>query len=401
MVRTLRQNVSLPGDKLTLREPEKETTTMFIRHFVHASDIVHAGRADVLPGMPTFCNLKVSNQGRVDPALRRGCGIYFILHQHNLIYVGKFLGSIQNAFGGDILAARWKRHMSTISLRGSRIAISAASVAHAQQRGLPADLHAQLAEADSATLARDRGFMVPNKRLLYAALHWGSFSQAPENWLQDFHIGYLQLDANHWTQQTTHQLRNLVTNAENCAIGHLRPALNGQGLFNPDLVRALDVDAIFDSLETLFDRGIDHHQQDAETNDLGVAIETDSYGEQFLESLPSGCPEETVQALYETFGDNPDAQVHHTRTNKGDLRIRATRSRRNRNVFTMYWQSSNEVFHCRIYLDLTNVTGAGIIDAAPSPAQEPLPTTFKFDCSQPGSIANLVRLVLVALDRAG
>jgi hypothetical protein len=373
---------------------------MYKRHFYPASQIFTTSSVALQVGMPLCADLKIAKSSSVDAKKISGCGIYFLMHHDHLVYIGKFLGTIRDAFGGDIFPARWNRHISTLSLRGSKISISQANFERASAQSLPANLLAVLQEANAVKLANDRGFMVPYKRLMYAAKHWTEFSGAPTSWLPNIELGYLQLDPLVWSHISLADLRNKVSEAEERAIEHIPTVLNGPGEFDSTLLKKLSKDQVFDVLESMFNAtGHAKSQADAETQteDTNAEVESDFYGERFLESLPSECPEETVAAIYEAFADLPEAEVHHTKTNGGDLRIRALKAPRRRNIITMYWQPRNQLFFCRINLASDKVDGLGIVEAEASPKYEPLPTTFKFDCSQHGAIENLVRLIKLAL----
>jgi hypothetical protein len=382
---------------------------MFQHHIYAARDIFATSAAPAPGGLPSFCNLKISKRTRSNPPAIAGCGLYFFLHKGNLVYIGKFLGSIHNAFGGDIFSARWNRHMSTLSLRGSRISIGKNTLEKVLQEGTPQDLQDALLGVAKDTLAKDRGFMVPYKRLKYAALHWQDFSQQPEAWLDDIKVGYLQLDPTMAKQHTIPALRKMVSDAEGHAIARIPTVLNGPGDFDLGLLKALSEADVFEQLRSMFDLpsnepveqddqepfvSFEAASQDKPQNLTADAeMESNFYGERFLESLPSDCPEQTVQAIYDAFEEMPLAEVHHTKANGGDLRIRACNKPKVRNIFTLYWQPRNQVFLCRILLSPENVVGAGIVKAQASTPPEPLPTTFKFDCSSPGAIANLVALI--------
>ena len=386
---------------------------MFQRHFFSARDLFTTSAAASPAGLPSFCNLKVSKRPGSNPSAIAGCGLYFFLHKGHLVYIGKFLGSIHNAFGGDIFSARWNRHISTLSLRGSRISIGKATLEKAMQEGMPQDLLDVLRGVAKDTLAKDRGFMVPYKRLKYAALHWQDFRQAPETWLNDIEVGYLQLDPAMAKQYSITALRKMVSDAEGQAIASIPTVLNGPGEFDLGQLKAFSEAEVFEQLGAMFDPpankpadeeepestvGFEAIAHDKEPKSVIAAeMESDFYGERFLELLPSDCPGETVQAIYDAFGEMSVAEVHHTKSNGGDLRIRAFTAPKARNVFTMCWQPRNQVFLCRILLNPENVVGAGIVTAHASTPPEPLPTTFKFDCLPTGAIANLVALITRAL----
>lgn len=375
---------------------------MFIRDLYSASNIFSVTSVGPQENMPEFCDLRVTRKSSGIAKGIAGCGLYFFLHKDKLVYIGKFLGTIHDAFGGDIFSARWNRHISTLSLRGSRISISEANLARAMAEEFPQGLGSALQRINKEKLAKDRGFMVPYKRLKYAALCWDEFSRPAESWLKDIAVGYVQLDPaqNHLS---TLELRRKVSNAENAAIQQVPTILNGGGVFDPDLLNDRASGDVFDRLESVFgtaaskaaelEDSIETEPAKEAVQDEGAHVDSDYYGEEFLEMLPSECPEDTAAAIYQHFSDLPELQIHHTKTNGGDLRIRALNMPRNRNFFTMYWQSQNELFSCRTLLSKNSVEGLGILEVKSSPKNEPLPTTFKFDCTKPGGIDNLMRLI--------
>lgn len=346
--------------------------------------------------MPNFACLRVLKNFSGDVKTIKGCGLYFILHHGNLVYIGKFLGTIHDAFGGDIFSARWNRHISTLSLRGANISISQGNLARATAQGFPANLFKILQEVNPIKLATDRGFVVPYKRLKYAALHWTEFSGPPETWLPNIELGYLQLEPAAWPHLSKSDLRKKVTEAEERAIKQIPTVLNGPGEFDEALIKKFTKDQVFDLLESIFNSNAHtkpKHKAKSQSKDIHPEVESDFYSERFLELLPSGWPDETVTAIKETFEDNDAAQVHHTKTNGGDLRVRALNIRPRKNIFTMYWQSRNQIFSCWINLAPSNVGGAGVLGIKACSKRKHLTTTFNFDCSESGAIENLIRLI--------
>lgn len=377
---------------------------MFIRHFYPASEIFSVTPVGSQKDMPEFCDLRVTRKSLGTAEGIVGCGLYFFMHKGKLIYIGKFMGTIHDAFGGDIFAARWNRHISTLSLRGSRISISEANLARAMAEGLHQDLESALQITEKQKLAKDRGFMVPYKRLKYAAMYWDEFSGPAESWLSDIEVGYVQLDPTQ-NQLSTAGLRWKVSNAEKLAIQQVPTILNGRGEFEKVLLENLVSDDAFELLESVLGSAasklvkledcIESEPTEEAVKGKGthVDLESDYFGEQFLELLPSGCPEDTALAIYERFSDLPELQIHHTKTNGGDLRIRTLSPLKKRIFFTMYWQTQLELFCCRILLSPNSVEGSGISKVQQSTLDEPLPTTFKVDCTQLGAIDNLMRLI--------
>lgn len=380
---------------------------MFNRHFLNAKNIFEITTVPPLPGMPLLANLRATKKKQIAKNLSQGCGLYFILHKSKLVYIGKFLGTKSDAFCGDIFSARWCRHISTLPARGARISVGVNLVnrLHAEQ---PLNrLTTTLKSASSSTLASDRGFMVPFNRLKFAALNWSSFRDPSNVWINDFQFGYVQLVQATWSSHTTPQIRTIINKAESKAIDTFKPVCNVESTFHEDLIKEYDIETLFGELEaalspaksdseSLLETEVDDDSE-SHRDSSNLQMETDlmssGYGENFLESIPEDCPQETVDSIYSAFGADPNVQIHHTRTAGGDLRVRALNTQKPRNVFTMYWQTRKDTFFCRIHLPLANVTGPGIVDAKNSSLKEPLRTSFSFDCSQPGSIPNLINLI--------
>jgi len=380
---------------------------MFTRHYFSAQDIFLIGQVEPLPAMPAIANLRIS-KNYTGPATD-GCGLYFIEYQGNLIYIGKFLGTKSDPFGGDIFSARWCRHMSTLPVRGARISIGNSLVQRFQSEESSHPLASILNSSDQTVLAHDRGFMVPFNRLKFAALHWKSFEQQDNSWISDFQFGYLQLSKSHWVGYPIQEIREIVNKVESLAIERFKPICNAEISFSEESIQHYEHESIFTAFEDIFkfvsnqptatpSVELDIPGEESLT-DITTGEESGLWGERFSESLLGDCPQETVNAIYEALESDLAAQVHHTKTNGGDVRVRALDIARQRNIFTMYWQARKEVFFCRIFLKLEEVVGAGILNVTAS-RHDPLPTEFKFDCSQPGAIANLKGLIHMALATA-
>lgn len=373
---------------------------MFKRHFFSASQIFTTATVATQEGMPVFASLRVSKNFSGDAQAIKGCGLYFFLHHGHLVYIGKFLGTIRDAFSGDIFSARWNRHISTLSLRGSKISISQGNLARASAQGLPADVLTALQAANALKLAKDRGFMVPYKRLKYTAMNWTEFSGSSASWLPNIEVGYLQLDPTAWSHLSISELRDEVSKAEERAIEKIPTVLNGPGEFDAALIKRLSKDRVFDLLESIVKatgQTKPKNEINSQSKDINPEVESDFYSERFLELLPSEGPEETVAAIKGSFEEDAAAQVHHTKTHGGDLRVRALKGRPRRNIFTMYWQSRNQMFSCWINIAPSNLGGAGVFGVKAFTNRKNLTTTFKFDCSKPEAIDNLIRLIRLTL----
>ena len=380
---------------------------MFNHHYLSANEIFSISEIAPLEGMPRVANLRAI-KNHDGPSIN-GCGIYFIQYQGRLIYIGKFLGTKSNAFTGDIFGARWCRHISTLTIRGARVSIGKTVLERFVSEEPTHVLTSILNSFDIKKLEHDRGFTVPFNRLKFVAKYWETFSESSNHWLNKFQFGYLQLSEMHWSSYSTLQIRKIINQAEKHAIQQFNPRCNAGVMFDENKLQDLGKDDIFSSLKDIFNKFSNHAietsaQESDITTDLSsdkilVEDERDFWEERFSESLPSGCPQDTVNAIYDDLDTDFGAQVHHTQTHGGDLRVRVKDISKPQNIFTMYWQVRNEFFSCRILLPFSEVIGPGIIEARAS-LSDPLPSEFKVDCSIPGSIENLTGLIRKAISSA-
>ena len=339
-------------------------------------------------------------------AVRRGAGLYVIQHRGVAIYVGKYLGTVNSAFGGDILAARWHRHMSTISLRGVKLSISRQLRKHFLSANGTHALAADLVAARADTLCKDRGYQVAAKRLAFAADAWSVLSGNPSSWLGEYRYSYVQLQEAAWRHIPSARLWDAIDAAESLAIASLWPQANaGSHIVRRNAVTTRDVLALIDRIlqdalsqpvispepETVatatgeIERG-PHHQDE------------DVAGERFWESIPGDAAETVCYVLARIEADEA-LEVHYTRTNGGDLRVRVLDLARPRNAFTCTYIPRVERLFCRAMVLTSDVAGRrGIEDEVLCTASEPLSVEFKLKTTGSQVVATLTDIVTRSIE---
>ena len=376
---------------------------MFNSYFFDAEQIFSSSQDTTLDGLPSFANLKFSKKTfQNEDLMSVGCGIYFIKFKGSLIYIGKFLGTKSTAFGGDVFRARWFKHISTLTLSGSRISIGKSVLNRFFIEEPSHPLSDELKRCDQNVLAIDRGFVIPYNRLKFIALNWHLIAEGS---MLDFSFGYLQLSKSHCHSYHNTKIRESINIAEKLAINYFLPICNAGKHFTPDFVNNYSNDQLFNKIATFFETSPTNNKNlminsIRSIDDLPSEVDTFGYYEKFRESLPSDCPDDTVEAIYSSFGSDSTLQIHHTMTKDGDLRLRNLISPNIRNIFTMYWQVRKDVFACQILVSSNRITGPGILNVRDAnDGIQPL-TTFKLDCSIEGSIANLIDLLNDAIANA-
>lgn len=389
---------ALPESLLTV----KMENLVFDHYTFLASDLWTAKRVEPASGMPAFADHVFSTRRMPGQSeFRRGAGLYVIQCRDVPIYVGKYLGTSKSAFGGDILAARWHRHMSTISLRGAKLSISrrlrkaflGANEAHA--------LASDLGSADSVKLCKDRGYQVAANRLAFAAQTWGVLSGPPSSWLGDYRYSYVQLRADAWQQVTSTHLWDAIDAAELLAIASLGPQVDaGSHIVRRSPVATTDVLAVFDRiLHDALSQPLIGPEPDpvaVATREIGRGLrqqDEDVAGERFWEALP-GDAAEIVRLVLEGIEADEALEVHFTRTEGGDLRIRVVDLARPRNAFTCTYKPRVERLFCRAMVSTSELEERRGIEAALlSQTSEPLWVEFNVNTTIPGIAATLAVIV--------
>lgn len=190
-----------------------------------ATELFTATRVTPLDARRPFLDVQFSQRPpRGQRVAFQGCGLYAIAFRGRLIYVGKFRGLGRRPFAGNILNARWKQHLSTLTLRGVGVGSKAGplELVQAERTGCP--MLSTLWRAPEGFVGRI-GFEASENRLRFASRYWDLFKDAePAALLEPFSFTYVQLQAEH--HYDTAHLREAIGYAEDEVTARLRPLIN-------------------------------------------------------------------------------------------------------------------------------------------------------------------------------
>lgn len=365
-----------------------------IEHFeFSAAELFSIEPAHAVPGNPAWANLRFRLTLR-DKAALAGAGIYAAFFDDQLIYIGKYLGKKQAPFQGNIALARWDKHIGTLTLRGR--ALSFAEKSHQRILALPDHpVVTALKGASAKTLLRDRGMLSTYNRGLFAIQHWDAFQELNEVALARFSFVYVRLARQHAEGRwQTALIRERINEVEDQLVESLQPRCNAvvqdgspQQIYKQADVRARikgcfrDVfgdSTVGEAVSTPSPVAPPPLSDDLEDEDMSSAAEL--FHER-LEAAPSAL-KGVVERLEAEFGPSDALELHYTRTNNGDLRIRSFATRRGQNVFTLAWQPQNKVLCCLAYASVEKCTELGLAHARQvTSASQPLRTQFDFRAS--------------------
>jgi len=382
---------------------------------LNATDLLSAHAIPPLDGAPTWLNLEFKSNtltlGKIG-----GCGLYCITYKGRAIYVGKFLGTETNPFGGDLQKIRWERHIHSLTMRGQRVSLGKSILTKLRMKNSPTALAMDLAQADQAIMTKYRGYHASYNRVKFSALHWDELQAGPEKFLPNFGFGYVHYEPNDLEGWSDAAIWKLVSKAEALARMQLHLCCNGESNFMASIAEpSLSISQVQDCFLAIMTRlRCDEHGRIDAAHDsfkvtnkkqpshnrvvLPIHLKTDAAMEQLEESFPSGWRTEWLERLRLAFqGDT--LEVHATETRKhGDVRIRALDLKRQRNLFTMAWRPSDGRFLCRILIEEAKVADCPGVEMLSPSQSDPLKTGFLFDGGQNHEVAFecLLRLITEA-----
>lgn len=399
---------------------------MLARSF-NANDLFFARKCPARDGAPSWLNLDFGVKPGLSALPWGGCGLYCAAFDGQLIYVGKFQGQVSNPFGGNILEIRWRRHIQSLTMRGEAVSVGLKTLRDAHHELPSGEVLSGLMGAHRTYLIRDRGFHASRNRVKFAARHWSALREDPAVFLPLFEFGYVQIEPGELAGRAETSLRQRVSLAEVQARAELSPPCNGESRFEASILRAgLSMDATLERLRhhlaavtqpggTLRHAGTDtpaietrntRHDPRPKTGRLITLtpdqqeLETEISMEKIEDDLPDGWPTDWLQQL-KTQLPADSMEVHATATGpRGDVRVRALNLKRARNVFTMQWQPTKNMFLCRILLDEAHAQACPGVIVRRADANNPLKTAFSFDGSNPSARAGLLQLIHDAVQRA-
>ena len=147
----------------------------------------------------------------------------------SLIYVGLFKnGNDGPVFEGNIVAARWDKHIATCSARGKNIGIAKRTAQSLRALPEPHELQSIADPGISESLVRDTGCVASENRIFFAKKHWDFLGDADgEELLSRFSFSYVRLKPGA-SGETDAAIRNVIKNAEENVVGQFAPYCNYQ-----------------------------------------------------------------------------------------------------------------------------------------------------------------------------
>lgn len=119
--------------------------------------------------------------------------------------------------------------------------------------------------------------------------------------------------------------------------------------------------------------------------------------EEFVALLPENQRQFSSELIQE-LSKIPEISVYHTDANGGDFRVKI--GDEGRVLFTMYWQSRNEAYFCRCFVETQYLAAQeGLFEISLEPDYQPQISSFKFKPNYVNTISVLTSLVKETVKR--
>jgi hypothetical protein len=193
-------------------------------HSFQGSSVIAVRHDRPLPGNPAFANVIFRPQRNLAPSTVAGAGIYCILFDNRLTYLGKFQGTTGNPFGGSVIDARWTKHMATLTMRGRRVSVPNQTIAELASRHRDHPIVAGILDADRKVVSKDKGCISSLNRIRFAMQHWDAFADFNPGVLNRFQFLYGQIQP---CAVSEDWIRGAVSDLERDLVAQLQPPCNG------------------------------------------------------------------------------------------------------------------------------------------------------------------------------
>ena len=98
-----------------------------VTEIVKAKDVIKYELSDGIDGYFNYQTYQLRSNKNVNFDVS-GAGLYGILYKDRLIYVGKFQGTKYDYNAGNIIEARWVKHISSMTFLGHNLSLSKKSL---------------------------------------------------------------------------------------------------------------------------------------------------------------------------------------------------------------------------------------------------------------------------------
>lgn len=351
----------------------------------NAKEIIEYKKTSPLQGHLNFAEGLFKPKSGLDNNKFIGGGIYGIMLDNKLIYVGKFQGKKSNWQDGNIIVSRWIKHLGTFTMLDRRISFSKKAIdlvlrdlfsTNSSYSG-PAIFKEGMQAANKVILTTDMGLTSTFSRYTIAKSLWNQdFTNS--HWIERFSFLYARLTES----KNTDSARFTISQAEGAIIKRLQPKANSIQSKNEnssvDITINEAIDVFINELnkcyqqennknknQSLTEKYIKHNYISEELIEDAL-IYKNSKQQNFYEQLEDSSIPFTnfISNLIDYIEEHPFASIEYTGNKKNQYQLRVRHHINSKrgfiNIITLNWQKRKNCFRIRHNLPLSTINEIGL-----------------------------------------
>ena len=333
-----------------------------VTNIIEAKDVIHYENFGGIDGYFDYQTYQFKSKKNVNFDVT-GAGLYGILYKEKLVYVGKFQGTKQRFAAGNIIDARWVKHISSMTLLGHNLFFSKTSLNNiidfiynytTNLIGQQSILFNNILKAEYDLITTDRGCLSTFERFNLAIEIWATLNINLEDILSNFTFIYTKF----YEEIDIKKARYICSKSETEIVNLLQPRCNvikERKEINPSFLEETKI---------LFEKTISKYFDTSffgdENDNYNPVNNDDNHAPKFLVNLEDADfkVQEVINNLIYKVETWEDVSIAYTDTASGDLRIRKHLPNNHFvNAVTIEWQKKLKRFLCKTRLSQSDISG--------------------------------------------
>jgi len=331
-----------------------------VTEIVKAKDVIKYELTDGIDGYFDYQTYQLKSNKNVNFDVT-GAGLYGILYKDRLIYVGKFQGTKYDFSAGNIIEARWVKHISSMTFLGHNLSFSKKSLKNIIEFisnysddlvGEQSVLFNSILRTDNDLITTDRGCLSTFERFNLGMEIWSNLNINLQDILSNFTFIYTKF----FEDIEINKARLICSESETEIVNLLQPRCNV--IKDHKEVDGLLIEETKDLFEKTISKKFDTSYVKDKKNIL--AYNNDDHKSKFLVNLQDTSlkAQEAINNMIYVVELWEDVSIAYTDTSSGDLRIRKHLPNNHFvNAVTIEWQKNKKRFLCKTMLSESDISG--------------------------------------------
>jgi len=333
-----------------------------VTKIINAKDAIHYEPFGGVDGYFDYQTYQLKSKKNVNFDVT-GAGLYGILYKEKLVYVGKFQGTKQQFAAGNIIDARWVKHISSMTFLGHNLFFSKTTLDDIIEFisnytdnlvGQQSVLFNNILKAEYELITTDRGCLSTFERFNLGMEIWATLNINIDDILSNFTFVYTKF----YKDIDIKKVRDICSKSETEIVNLLQPRCNV--IKNRKEINPLLIEETKELFEKTISKYFDTSSIRNENDNSNLVYKDDNHAPKFLVNLEDADlkVQELINNIIYKVETWEDVSIAYTDTSSGDLRIRKHLPNNHFvNAVTIEWQKKRKRFLCKTMLSKSDISG--------------------------------------------